>query len=206
MNTLTRREILQRAAYVLGGTLSVPAILGVLNGCVATRAVKVSPTWLSASDFDVVGEVADLMIPRTDTPGAKDLGVPAFIDRMLKDTYDSADRERFLAGLHAFQALSLKAYQQPFMALDSGTKTRLILQAQEEALPVERARPLGSPPVDRHFILMVKELTLLGYFTSEVGTTQALQYDPIPGAFHACVPIQKAGNGKSWALDGFAVF
>jgi hypothetical protein len=48
---------------------------------------------------------------------------------------------------------------------------------------------------------MVKELTLLGYFTSEPGATQVLQYRPVPGAYHACVPLTQAGKGKTWATE-----
>ena len=52
----------------------------------------------------------------------------------------------------------------------------------------------------RPFILMTKELTLLGFFTSKAGATQILQYQAVPGSYHACVPLAQAGNGKTWAF------
>ncbi|MET0718044.1 MAG: gluconate 2-dehydrogenase subunit 3 family protein, partial [Pseudoxanthomonas sp.] len=65
-------------------------------------------------------------------------------------------------------------------------------ERQSALSPEERRRP---------FILTMKELTMLGYFTSEPGATQVLQYRPVPGAYHACIPLARAGNGKTWATE-----
>ena len=66
-------------------------------------------------------------------------------------------------------------------------------QAEDNEVPAaERKRP---------FVLMIKELTLLGFFTSQIGATQVLQYEAVPGGFQACIPLAQAGNGKQWATE-----
>src|SRR5688572_1054159 len=97
---MNRRELLQRVAYLMGGAISAPAVLGVLNGCSAKKEEAAwQPVFLSKEQGALVADVAEIMIPRTDTPGAKDAGVPAFIDLILKDAYEEEDRQRYVSGL-----------------------------------------------------------------------------------------------------------
>src|SRR3989440_11287600 len=85
------------------GGLSAPAVLGVLEGCRAAENAAWKPQFLSERQAELVAEVAEIMIPRTATPGAKDVGVPAFIDPMFKEAYPRGDRERYLSGPQAFR-------------------------------------------------------------------------------------------------------
>ena len=202
MTTISRREILQRIAYMMGGAISAPAILGVLQGCAANSSARWKPVFLSAPQVDTVAEIAEIMIPRTDTPGAKDVGVPAFIDLMLQQTFEAEDRARFIAGLNEFEARAELDYKQAFLALKPIDRGMLVQRVHDDALAEERTRaPQPMVPIRRPFILMLKELTLLGFFTSEVGVRRIQQYDPVPGAYHGCVPLAQAGNGKAWAGD-----
>jgi len=148
----------------------------------------------------LVAEVAEIMIPRTDTPGAKDVGIPSFIDLMLKDAYPKEDQARFIAGLKQFDAQAHEQYGRGFMQLDPAQRSALVQTANDSAVAAERSN-LGTAPLPRPFVLMTKELTLLGYFTSQVGATRVLQYNPVPGPFHGCVPLAEAGNGKTWAVE-----
>jgi hypothetical protein len=199
---MNRRELIQRVAYLMGGAISAPAILGVLNGCSAKSSAGAwKPVFLTPEQGEVVAEIAEIFIPRTDTPGAKEVGVPAFIDTMLKDAYTSADHARYIAGLNELEAQAQGEHQRRFMDLDAAARLALVRSVHDEATKAELA--LTTPPsqLKRPFVLMTKELTLLGFFTSQVGATQVLQYDPVPGAYHGCVPLAQAGNGKQWALE-----
>jgi gluconate 2-dehydrogenase gamma chain len=198
--TMNRREVLQRVALLMGGALSAPAVLGVLNGCSAKQEASWKPVFLTEEQGTLVSEVADIMIPRTDTPGAKDVGVPAFIDTMLKATYPAEDQERFIAGLKEFESLSEREQGRAFLKLDPAQRATVVQKVHDAAVESEQLRKPGER-VRRPFILMVKELSLLGYFTSEVGATQVLQYVAIPGAYHGCVPLSEAGNAKLFATD-----
>ncbi len=198
---MNRRELLQRVAYLMGGAISAPAVLGVLSGCSAKKEESWQPVFLSKEQGAVVADVAEIMIPRTDTPGAKDAGVPAFIDTILKDVYEEQDRQRFVSGLKAFDDAARTTHSKGFVELSQAEQTELVRKFHDEAVASELALETRPSYLQRPFILMTKELTLLGFFTSEPGATKVLQYASVPGAFQGCVPLAQAGNGKSWALE-----
>jgi gluconate 2-dehydrogenase gamma chain len=198
---MNRRDMLQRVAWLMGGAISAPAVLGVLNGCSATKVEAAwQPTFLSKRQGALVSEVAEVIIPKTDTPGAKEAGVPAFIDVMLKDVYEDEGRQRYVSGLKAFDDAARTAHGKAFVELPKLQQAKLVRKFHDEAVVAELALDTETSFLRRPFILMTKELTLLGFFTSNVGATEVLQYAAVPGAFRGCVPLTQAGNGKSWAL------
>ncbi len=200
--TLNRRQVLQRVAYLMGGAVSAPAVLGLLNGCSPKQPEATwQPVLLTKEQGAVVAAISEIIIPRTDTPGAVDVGVPAFIDTMLKDVYEQEDRERYLAGLKAFDDAARTAHGKAFVDLSKSQQTELVKQVHDEAVAVELAYDPRPKTLRRPFILMTKELTLLGFFCSEPGATKVLQYVAVPGGYQPCVPIAQAGNGKAWAQE-----
>jgi gluconate 2-dehydrogenase gamma chain len=197
---MNRRELLQRVALLMGGTLSAPAVLAVLNGCSAKPSAGWHPLFLSQEEGAMVEDVADLILP-----GAREAGVPAFIDVILKDAYPSEDQVRFVSGLKDFDEEVQRAHGKPFLQLPGQERMRVLQQVHDTAAGFEKteqaAKDTPAGERKRPFVLMMKELTLLGFFTSQVGVTQVLQYDPVPGGFQACIPIAQAGNGKQWATE-----
>lgn len=198
---MNRREALRQVAWLMGGAISAPAVLGVLQGCSAKQSADWKPLFLSEEQGAIVAELAELIIPRTDTPGAKDVGVPAFIDVMLKDVYPKDDQDRFLAGLQDFDDEAQRLHDEPFLKLSSEERFELVSRLHGSAAAEERESSLPPARLERPFILMMRELTLLGFFTSEAGVQKVLQHVPVPGSFQACVPLDQAGNGKAWATD-----
>jgi len=193
---MDRREALKRTAWIMGGVVSAPAIMGVLKGCAAKPSIDWKPVFLSQDQGILVSEVAEIIIPKTDTPGAKDTGVPGFIDLMLKDVYSKEDQDRYLEGLKAFDEEAKKEYGDAFLDLDDSQRAAFVKKVHDAAVEAEHAT---SPAPKRPFILMTKELTMLGFFTSEPGATKVLQYIAVPGAYKGCIPLSEAGNGKTWA-------
>jgi gluconate 2-dehydrogenase gamma chain len=193
---MDRREALKRTAWIMGGVVSAPAIMGVLKGCAAKPTIDWKPVFLSEDQGILVSEVAEIIIPKTDTPGAKDAGVPGFIDLMMKDVYAKEDQDRFLAGLKEFDEAANKEYGDSFIDLSPEDQAAFVKKVHDAALEEERAT---TPAPKRPFILMAKELTMLGFFTSEPGATQVLQYVAVPGSYKGCIPLSEAGNGKTWA-------
>jgi hypothetical protein len=195
---------LQQVAWLMGGAVSAPAILGILNGCTAkpdaNGSVNWKPVFLDEKQGALVAEIAEIMIPRTDTPGAKDVGIPAFIDLILKDAYPKEDQERFIAGLEEFDAQTQTRHGRRFMQLDPTQRQAWVQTVNDTAAAAERSHT-GNEWLPRPFFMMTKELTLLGYFTSQAGATKVLQYDPVPGPFRGCVALSEAGNGKTWAVE-----
>lgn len=192
---MDRREALRRTALLMGGVVSAPAIMGVLQGCKAKPGLAWKPVFLNEDQASVVSQVAEIIIPRTDTPGAKDTGVPGFIDQMLKEVYSAEDQKRFTEGLQAFNDEAKKSYGDDFASLDDEDQVAFVTKVHDAAVNDSK----DGDADERPFILTMKELTMLGFFTSQPGATQVLQYVAVPGAYHGCIPLSEAGNGKTWA-------
>jgi hypothetical protein len=177
---IDRREALRRAALLLGGALSAPAIAGVLAGCQAraAREGEWTPRALTPEQAELVAAIAEHIIPETDTPGARAVGVHRFIDAMLAESFSADERRPFLAGLRDLEA---RAFLR-----QSPERQRALLEE------MDRAATPGS------FFRTMKELTLLGYYTSEIGATRELRHEPVPGRFDGCVPL--ADIGRTWAV------
>jgi len=190
---MDRRQALQRAGLVLGYAISAPVIAGIMNGCKSTPDLTYKPVFFTEEQAGLVSEVAAIIIPKTDTPGAKEVGVPAFIDQLIKQCYKKEDQDRFLAGLAEFDEGAKKAYGDSFLDLDSGKQKEYVKKAHDAALDASKSGAVK----EKQFILMVKELTVVGFYTSEEGASKILQYAPVPGAFHGCVPMAEVG--KTWA-------
>ena len=187
-----RREILRRAAWLLGGAISAPAALAVLQGCSAKQeadAAAAKPTFLSVPQLALVAEIAEILIPKTDTSGAKDAGVPAFIDTALGALYPAEDQARFKSGLAVFDK-EASVSGKPFLEQDASARTAFVRKSLEAALAGDH-----DP---KPFMLMVRELTLLGYFTSKVGITENMEYVAVPTVFHGCVPLSEMKKHVYW--------
>ena len=198
---MNRRDALQQVAWLMGGTISAPALLGILDGCSAKPSAQFRPQFLSAAEGALMEEIAEIMIPRTTTPGAKDVGVPAFIDTMLREVYDPSDQHRYRLGLSEFAAGAWRIRGHEFLDLNGAERKALVQSAHDSAVAEELRQKALHGTLLRPFILMTKELCMLGFFTSQVGATQVLQYVAVPGAYRGCVPIKEAGQGKTWAQE-----
>ncbi len=193
---MNRREAIERTALILGYAVSAPAMMGVLKGCKAAPDLTYKPVFFTEEQARTVGEIAEIIIPKTDTPGAKEAGVPAFIDLMLKDVYPREDKERFIKGLLEFEQQATKTFGDPFVDLDPARQLEWVKKVHDAAIEAFKKGDEKAKK-EKPFILMTKELTMLGFFTSEPGATKVLQYNPVPGAYHGCVPLSEVG--KTWA-------
>lgn len=189
---MDRKEAIKRTAMLMGGFAFAPSALGILQGCTPRAGIDRTSTLFSASQASLVYDLSDIIIPPGDTPGAADVGVPAFIEAMVSDIYDDDARKHFVTGLDAFNGLAVEKYEKNFTDLDPDVQLRFA--ADQNSLSL-RSEHRGEPGI--RFFLIIKELTLLGYFTSEAGATKTLQYLPVPGRYEGCVPLDKIG--KAWA-------
>ena len=238
LELMTRREALARVAYLMGGALAAPTIAGVLAGCGAAAdadGAGWAPRTLSPAQREAVLIMGEIILPATNTPGARATRVDRFVDAMLSDYYTDADRRRFLAGLErvdsraraAFgarlealpaerqlalvQALNRQAFAEP-RASGAAPSEQAAAAAAAPAKPVvvendvqtgqERALPtVGGPwhPEDTgpgSFFRTLKELVVVGYYTSELGATKELRVDPM-GSWRADIPYREVGS--AWA-------
>jgi gluconate 2-dehydrogenase gamma chain len=198
VEVLRRREVLRRAAWLLGGAVSAPLAVALLQGCGDRKAAEApkaadaplpvpwAPKFLNAAQLALVSEIAEIMIPRTDTGGARDAGVPQFVDLMLADVYKPEDQQRFLAGLAAFEAGAGKG----FLEQAAAQRVQLVKSTLEAELEGER--------IPKPFMLATRELVLVGFFNSKIGVTEFTDYRPVPVEYHGCVPLSKMRRHVEW--------
>jgi hypothetical protein len=187
---MNRREALSRVAIIMGGT-----VLGAeafLSGC-KTASTGIS---FSAADISFLDEVAETILPATNTPGAKEAKVAEFMKVMVTDCYEAKDQTIFMDGIKKLDEASKKANSKSFMEADAKQRHDLLVTLDKEAKDYEKAKKQDEP---KHYFTMMKELTLSGFFTSEVGATKALRYVAVPGKFEGSVPYTK--GEKAWATS-----
>jgi hypothetical protein len=194
---IDRREALRRTALLLGGVVSAPTLAGMLAGCEASgHEVGGTPRALTVDQSDLVATIAEHILPETDTPGAKSAGVHRFIDTMLAEYYSPAARTHFVDGLKDVDARAQRAGAKSFTRARPEQQVAILTELDGEAYR-QGARPASKGPEAVPFFRTMKELTLLGYYTSEVGATKELQYNPVPGRFEGCVPLSRVGRAAA---------
>ena len=215
--SIDRREAVRRVTAFLGGIAFVGGsrLLHASEDDAHTRAALLAESGqgvgaFTAADIAFLDEVAETIVPATSTPGAKAAKVGAFMALMVTDTYDPRDQQIFRDGMRTIDEESRKANGVGFMKATPRQKLALLerldheqkthMDAREIAQQARRrdaenkADAIDSPA---HYFRMMKELTLLGYFTSQIGCTQAQRYVESPGKFEPCLPY-KPGE-RSWA-------
>lgn len=194
-STIDRREALRRTALIMGGMLSASTVSAILKGCKPQPELSWNPELFTVDQARVITRLADIILPRTDTLGAADVGVPYFIEQVVKDCYDQDEQKRFLDGLNEFITGSEKDYGKPFNRLAADKQEEYTFTVHKLAVEAEKNRTEGYK---RPFILKCKELTMAGFFTSEPGATEVLRYEAVPGSYEGCITLEEAG-GKAWA-------
>ena len=187
---MERREAVQYIALLLGGTLV--GANSFITGC--KTADKKDTTTFSQEDVAYLNEIADTILPATATPGAKAANVGQFMTVMVADCYEEKDQKVFHEGMNKLNDAADKTYKAAFMKLTPQQRHDLLVKLDTEQKDYTKNKKAEEPA---HYFRMMKELTLLGYFTSEIGTKQARRYEANPGRYEGCIPYKK--GEKAWA-------
>ena len=187
---MNRREALSRVALIMGGT-----VLGAeafLSGCTTGK------TGLSFSTTDIafLNEVAETILPATNTPGAKEAKVGEFMTVIVKDCYEAKDQNTFVEGLKKLNEASTKANGKTFVEATAAQRHDLLVGLDKEASAFQKTK---KPDEQKHYFTILKELTLWGFFSSEVGATKVLRYNAVPGKYDGSYPYKK--GDKAWATS-----
>lgn len=156
-----------------------------LTGCKSDTG---KPGEWTTDDIAYLDEIADTILPATSTPGAKAAKVGQFMTVMVNDCYEEKDQKVFREGMDKLNKAAKDKFSNEFVKLTPQQRHDLLLALDKEQKDYTANRKEDQP---NHYFRMMKELTLLGYFTSEIGSTQARRYVPVPGRYDGCIPYQK---------------
>lgn len=187
---MNRRDALKNTVLVLGYTVAVPSLASIFSSCNNNAGTTLGwePQFFSASQAAVISELTETILPKTKTPGAKDLHIDQFIDRIVKQILSPEDQEKLKNGVEAFEAESKEVNGKSFIESSFEERTKLLTRLEAESEKVTGniwgfSLKKDIPPVP--FYRNIKELTLLGYFTSKEIGKDILVYDPVPGKYVA---------------------
>jgi glucoside 3-dehydrogenase (cytochrome c) hitch-hiker subunit len=194
---MNRREFLQCAAILASGTGMSQAGFSMTAEqhqfmLAAPNFIEKEVNYFTASQRTLVAAMAETIIPRTDTPGAIDAGVPRFIELMVARWLNDEEKTIFEAGLHSMETDIPKKYGKPFDELDSAQKLAILEELEASASDsswYELGNVLRGFESDAPFICQMKELTVWGFFTSELGSKEVLRYNPMPMRFDGNFPL-----------------
>lgn len=189
---MNRREAIQRVAFLIGGSVIGANLF--LEGCTRPATKEVAQLF-EAENVALLNDLAEAILPRTSTPGAKDANVGEFIPLMIRDCYEEKDQKAFVEGFNQVDDRAKKEFGKTFQELSDEERLLYVHMYDQEAKEYQKNRA-GEDA--NHFFHLLKQLTLTGFFTSEVGMTQALRFVKIPGRYDGDYPYKK--GDKAWAV------
>jgi hypothetical protein len=205
---MNRREALRLLAA--GATISLtPGNLFALRAARAALGTPDAPRTLNSHQFASVKMMAEMIIPKTDTPGASDVSAAEFIDLILTEWYGEEERTRFLTGLADMDKRSRGLFGKDFVECSAAQQVDILMALGSE-MAEEAARTSDHSPRNRGFMPrsgdtfypMLRRLTMIAYYTSEAGATAELKFEMIPDHFNGCVEMpesthaRKGGSGQ----------
>lgn len=165
---MERREALKRVFIVATGTLLLPSSI---TGCAEHSQLKLKQLFLSRNQELLLEALSDTIIPQTDTPGAKELGVHVFVAKMIDDCFDKEAIEAFESGMETFESISING--RGFLELSVQERIRFLEQAHEDVLT--------------GFLKTVKNQVIEGYMNTEYVMTNLVPYKLVPGPFKGVI-------------------
>lgn len=190
---MDRREAVKAVAVIMGGTFSASTLSMMLDSC-TTATKQNNGDDFSNNEKKIVERMCDIIIPRTDTPGAVDAGVPAFVVMMMQECYTPENQKKFHNGLNSFDKACKENSGATFLKLSEEKQVEAVQSLDAEVLGKKNKKTDDEKPA---FYRNLKALALLGFFTSEPGATKTLRYVHVPGKYEGCIPYQK--EDKAWA-------
>lgn len=176
---MKRRNVLRNLIVGTGGLLALPAWA---HGW-TTNALLPPFNFLSAVQEAVLAAVVETIIPATDTPGAQDLKIQVFVQKMILDCYEPEVQQNVANGLATAEQLTRQTYACSFITGNARQREEVLTRME-----------ISINPQWSSFYKLVKELTLQGYLTSEYYLTNHTNYKMVPGHFYGCVPVPAARN------------
>lgn len=197
---MDRRKALKSAGLLAGGALTSSVWLGLLQSCQSEPRLDWPPQFFTTDEAIFVSALVDTILPRTDTPGALDVKVDMFMDKVFAETNDAAGRKQAHAELGKLMAGFHDKFGKDFADLDAARRAEVLREVEPKPVRFTGnvwGTTVGEEPVS-NFYTSLKGMAQWAYFSTEKIGTEVLSYDPIPGEYIGCMPLSEVGN--RWTL------
>jgi hypothetical protein len=189
---MNRREAIKNQGLFLFGTaISASAWSGLYLSCRPVALPDWKPSFFTVDQASLLSSITETILPKTHTPGAVETGVPQFIDKAVPALFDAETQQKIRDGLDQLDRMATTTFGKKFSICSVEERNSLLLELDRKAgtyplslwgITLEQSKPVG-------FFRDLKSLTLMAYFTSvEIGKG-VLRYDPVPGDYQACIPL-----------------
>jgi len=191
-----RREALKNVAFLLGGAISA-STMGVLFESFTLPENEKNSVSFALGDEKIFAEFADVIVPTTkSSAGAKAAGLGKFIPMMMQDCYPREKQYSFAKGFRELQEKSEKDFGKNYLSLTVPERTKLMVDLRLMAIAQKETKAEENKDLV-YFFVTARDLTLLGYYASEIGCTKAREYVLVPGRYDGNAKL-KPGQ-RSWA-------
>jgi hypothetical protein len=197
---MNRRSALKKAGVLAGSAVAIPSFFSLLQSCKSENRLGWQPLFFTENEAKTIATILDMILPRTDTPGALDVKSDIFIDKVIAKTYDEEAQAKMRTEIAAFNSECEKNFGNAFVELNPADREKVLQAAEKNSgkfspgvwgTAVGKQEPIG-------FYRSIKSMAIWAYFTSEEIGKNVLAYDPIPGTYEPCMPLSEGQN--RWSL------
>ncbi len=198
---MQRRQAMKNMGLMGGAAVLATPLFTLLQSCKETNRSSWTPLFFNGEEAQLISSLVDTILPQTDTPGGLDVKVDIFIDRVYDQLYDANGQKNIRSELALLQQRLSEKYTKKFSELSTDQKIEVLKEEEKNnaarfnsgvwGTAVGEQKPIG-------FYRSLKSLILWGYFSSEDIGKNVLNYDPIPGEYRGCIPLEEVG--RLWSL------
>ena len=200
---MDRRRVLKKIGYGSAAMIVSPLIINMLHSC-KSNVNKYLPIFFANNQFQFVSKIMNLVLPKTDIPGAIELKLPEFLDKYIVVVMNQNDKETILRRTNNFIKLILnetkKNSSMEINSNDLNTQLKKYLLASDKQIESWEEAPKNQALEVYNYLIQIRSLTLNAFRLNEYIGEKVLAYDPIPGERKVCLDLKKTTGGKRWSL------
>ena len=200
---MDRRRVLKKIGYGSAAMIVSPQIINMLHSC-KSNVNKYLPIFFANNQFQFVSKIMNLVLPKTDIPGAIELKLPEFLDKYIVVVMNQNDKETILRRTNNFIKLILnetkKNGSMEINSNDLNTQLKKYLLASDKQIESWEEAPRSQELEVYNYLIQIRSLTLNAFRLNEYIGEKVLAYDPIPGERKVCLDLKKTTGGKRWSL------
>jgi len=197
---MDRRSALKKAGVLAGSAVAIPSFFSLLQSCKSENRLGWQPLFFTEIEAKTIAAILDMILPRTDTPGALDVKSDIFIDKVIAKTYDEEAQKNMRSEIAAFNSECEKNYGNTFIELNASDREKVLQAAEKNSgkfSPGVWGTAVGKQETIG-FYRSIKSMAIWAYFSSEEIGKNVLAYDPVPGTYEPCIPLSEGQN--RWSL------